>query len=328
MTVIAANRAADRHDNAPSFSARMVVVGDRRHPNQRSLASLPPELRRTTVPVPVRAWIERATQRRITSVRRLPGASSAAVHALALDDGQRVVLRRYVWPGYLAVEPDAIGREVDALQFAGDHGLPVARLIAVDLTGDDVGDGIPVVLMTRLAGRAVAVPDLHELARAAATIHAVDASTFPHEHFAWYADTTVVPPPDTSRSALWERAIETWHDARPRYTPTFIHRDFHPGNVLWSRGALSGIVDWANACRGPRGCDVAHCCTNLRALAGEQAADAFRAEYEAITGIPHDPYWDIASILEHGPSYFTLDQLSDCEPRLERALAALGRTPT
>ena len=30
---------------------------------------------------------------------------------------------------------------------------------------------------------------------------------------------------------------------------TLIHRDFHPLNTLWSRGRLTGIVDWSAACR-------------------------------------------------------------------------------
>jgi Ser/Thr protein kinase RdoA (MazF antagonist) len=43
----------------------------------------------------------------------------------------------------------------------------------------------------------------------------------------------------------------------------FLHRDYHPGNLLWNDGSLSGIVDWAFSCRGPRGVDVAHTRWNL-----------------------------------------------------------------
>jgi len=294
-----------------------------RHPNQREISSLPVELRRTSVPPGVRAWIAENAGAAVASVRRLPGASSTAVHGVWLADGTRLVLRRYVWPGFLENEPDAPAREVDALQFARAAGLPVPEVVAADVTGAAIGDGIPALLMTFLRGRAVAMPDLRRLAEAAAAIHAVPADGLGHEYFPWYADTTVGPPAASNRPALWERAVDVWHNAMPAYEPSFIHRDFHPGNVLWSRGSVTGVVDWANSCRGPWGCDVAHCRGNLVDLGGQEAADTFLAAYEAVTGNSYDPFWEIASVLEHGPSWWTDEELAASEPRLERALASL-----
>ena len=86
---------------------RLQVATYKRHPNQRALRELPVELRRTTVPADVRSWIERLADSAIVGVRRLPGASSTAVHSVAFDNGQRLVLRRYVWPGFLEDEPTA-----------------------------------------------------------------------------------------------------------------------------------------------------------------------------------------------------------------------------
>ena len=34
---------------------------------------------------------------------------------------------------------------------------------------------------------------------------------------------------------------------------TLIHRDYHPLNTLWSRGRITGIVDWASGCAGDPG---------------------------------------------------------------------------
>jgi aminoglycoside phosphotransferase (APT) family kinase protein len=274
------------------------------------------------VPPLVRRWISAQVGSEVVAVRRLAGASSTAVHGVRLADGSRLALRRYVWPGFLESEPDAPAREVDALQFARAAGLPVPEVVAADVAGADIGDGIPALVMTFVPGRAVAVPDLHRLAETAAAIHAVPAASLGHEYFPWYADTTVGPPPASTRPGLWERAIDAWHHATPAYEPSFIHRDFHPGNVLWSRGSVTGIVDWANACRGPWGCDVAHCRGNLVDLGGQQAADQFLAAYESVTGKTYDPFWEIASVLEHGPSWWTDEELAASEPRLERALAA------
>lgn len=298
-----------------------------RHPNQRDIASLPPELRRTTVPPAVRAWVERRAGVRIVRVRRLAGASSTAVHGLYSAAGSRLVLRRYVWPGFLEDEPHAPRREVEALRFASAHGLPVPVPVAADLTGADIGDGVPALLMSFVPGRAVAVPDANRLAELAANIHATDPAGFGHDYFRWFTDATVAPPPASGWPRLWETAIGLWHDAMPAYAPRFIHRDFHPGNVLWWRGRAAGVVDWANACAGPPGCDVATCRSNLVDLAGDRAADDFQAAYESLTGEPFHPYWEMASILENGPSHWTPRELAASEPQLARAVGAQVELP-
>lgn len=261
-----------------------------------------------------------AAVRRVT---RLPGASSAAVHRLTLADGTSLVLRRYVWHGFLEAEPEAPAREVDALRFAHRHGLSVPEVLAADLTGADGGDGVPAILMTYRPGQPIAAPDLNRLAESAASIHAVNADSFGHEHFRWCEREMTSPPVLTTQPDLWERAIELWHGAVSTYRPTFIHRDFHPGNLLWSRGRLTSIVDWANACRGPVGCDVAHCRANLRDLAGPDAADAFVAAYESLTGTELHPYWVLAGHLEHSPSHWTTARLAADEPDLAAAVRSL-----
>jgi aminoglycoside/choline kinase family phosphotransferase len=54
-------------------------------------------------------------------------------------------------------------------------------------------------------------------------------------------------------------AVEIFHGATPTFRPVFIHRDFHPGNGLWHRSAVSGIVHWRAASIGPASVDEAHC---------------------------------------------------------------------
>lgn len=264
----------------------------------------------------------------VIRARRLPGASSTAVHGLHLSDGTRLVLRRYVWPGFIQAEPDAPRREIDALRFASSWQLPVPELVAADETGHEVGDGIPVLLMTYLSGRAIGDPDLDRLAEVAATIHRADPAGFGHDYHPWYQSAKARPPAASTWPSLWEKAIELWGGAVPDYRRTFIHRDFHPGNVLWSRRLATGVVDWANACCGPVGCDVAHCRTNLIDLAGMAAADRFLAAYESLTGEAQHPYWEVAAILEHGPSRWTPGRLATDEPRLARAVQALSSVPS
>jgi len=302
------------------------AASSERHPNARAFSSLPSELRRTTVPAAVRSWVTANTGATVRRVTRLPGASSTAVHALYLSNGVRLVLRRYVWPGFLLDEPIAPRRELDALEHASTAGLPVPEVVAADTTGEEVGDRIPALLMTFLGGRALGYADPAKLAGIAAQIHGVDAGEFGHVYYPWYESTSTAAPTGCRRPEMWERAIALWHTAMPPYRATFIHRDFHPGNVLWSRGRASGIVDWANACRGPCGCDLAHCRANLLELSGADAADRFLAAYESLTGESCDPYWEMASILEHGPSHWTSENLASAEPRLERLVETLSES--
>jgi aminoglycoside phosphotransferase (APT) family kinase protein len=299
-------------------------VSDRRHPNHREARTLPPELRRTTVPPAVRAWAERAVGTQVVAVTRLAGASTTAVHRLRFADGTSLVLRRYVWPFVLEDEPITPRRELDALAFANSHGLPVPHLVAADISGKEIGDGVPALLMTHLPGRATSDPDVVRLAEVAATIHGVGAGDFAHEYLPWFADEPTRPA-TARRPELWERALELRTTARPQYRTTFIHRDFHPGNVLWLRGRCSGVVDWAEACRGPAGCDVATCRGDLIGLCGVEVAERFRHAYEATTGEIHHPYWDLARVLEHGPSPWTQAEVTQAEWCLADALGRLER---
>jgi Ser/Thr protein kinase RdoA (MazF antagonist) len=215
-----------------------------------------------------------------------------------LADERTLVVKRYVWPRFRAEEPAAAGRELDALLHANRCGLPVPAVVAADPSGDEVGDAIPGLLMTRLSGRAVASPDVDVLADAAATIHAAVADGFHHRYFPWCRETSTAPPRGCRRPSDWAHALDVWRSAEPPYEPRLIHRDFHPGNVLWSRGRLGGVVDWANACVGPVGMDVATCWGNLYDWAGPDVAGAFIRAYERASDRPHHPYWDVAKILE------------------------------
>ncbi len=298
----------------------------RRHPNHRAARTLAPELRRTTVPPAVRAWAERAVGTRVVAVTRLAGASSTAVHRLRFGEGASLVLRRYVWPAVLEDEPIAPRRELDALLLAASQGLAVPRAVAADVSGEDIGDGVPALLMTYVSGRATAAPDVVRLAEVVATNHHTDPGDFPHQYFAWFDDDRARPPAATRRPELWEHALKLRATAMPEYRATFIHRDFHPGNVLWLRGRCSGVVDWADACRGPAGCDVATCRADLIRLCGVELTEAFRHAYEATTGAAHHPYWDLVRVLEHGPSPWTPTEVAEAEWRLADALERLERT--
>jgi aminoglycoside phosphotransferase (APT) family kinase protein len=60
------------------------------------------------------------------------------------------------------------------------------------------------------------------------------------------------PVPDKA----WLCGIAALDGPVPSDERVFIHRDFHPGNVLWRDGEVTGVVDWVNASIGSPWADV------------------------------------------------------------------------
>jgi len=276
----------------------------------------------------------------VTSARPLRGGTASAVHLLTLSraDGavERVVLRRYVLPELGAEEPGIAAREARALRVVEGLDLPTPRLLAVDATGARAG--VPAVLMSRVAGRVDWWPRnldlwLERLAGLLPPIHAVPLPP-PGviRPFAPYRQDSYQPPGWARRPAVWARAVEWFHRPIPEGAGpgVFIHRDFHPGNVLWRRGRVSGVVDWASAGIGPACVDVGHCRGNLFQY-GLEVAERFTASWQRRGGTRYHPWGDLVTIIGF------LDGLRDQPPAdperlavedaLAKAVAELGCDP-
>jgi aminoglycoside phosphotransferase (APT) family kinase protein len=257
---------------------------------------------------------------------------SSAVHLLTVqgDGGRRqAVLRRYVRPELNEQEPDAAGREAQALRVAEAVSVPTPALLAVDAAGAKAG--APAVLMSRLPGRVDWWPAdmegwLRRLAEILPRIHGAPlppAGVLPG--FAPYSQADYRPPGWARYPGVWERAVQISHGPPPRLPGVLVHRDFHPGNVLWRRSTVSGVVDWQAACAGPAAVDVAHCRVNLLTF-GTDAAQRFTALCQQAAGMTHHPWADVVTIIGF------LDDLRDdwgserylVEDMLARAVAELG----
>jgi aminoglycoside phosphotransferase (APT) family kinase protein len=255
------------------------------------------------------------------AVTRLPASTSSV---LVLGGGQ--VLRWYDDGRFLEDEPDAIAREAAALTALVGSGVPAPRLIAASERAPAA------LLMTRLVGSPdLDVPDPAAIIDLLDAIHAVPPGPLTHWSYHGYHEDRDLARPGWWRDAgLWDRAVRQTTTARPHGQAVFIHRDFHPANLLWSGRTLTGIVDWVNACVGAAEVDTAHLRVNLAVL--EDVANADRV-------LAGDPAWDIEAAfgfldwgsrdaIEAWPGPWPELDAATARSRLEafvaRALAQLG----
>ena len=129
---------------------------------------------------------------------------------------------------------------------------------------------------------------------------------------------------------MWERAVRQTEADRPSADPVVIHRDFHPGNILWVDHRLSAVVDWVDACLGPAAFDLAHLRVNLAVLQGIGAEDVVGDgdsawDIEAAFGFLD---WASEAAVDAWPGPWPRVAATDARRRLEafiaRALANLG----
>jgi aminoglycoside phosphotransferase (APT) family kinase protein len=232
----------------------------------------------------------------VREVRSLTFGIASDVRLLEVD-GQPMVLRRYLDDHLLERHPDVISDEADVLRAARQIlGHVVPAPLALDPSGDRAGR--PALLMTFLPG----VPrmrdlDPNRLATPLVALHGGGAPEGLQLFRHWFEPSRVNVPSWSTRPEAWARLIDVALDGQPDHPPVFLHRDFHPGNLLWQGDDLSGIVDWATASLGPRGADIAHTRANLALVDGPDAAAGFLSAYVALVpSYQHDPWWDAAEL--------------------------------
>jgi aminoglycoside phosphotransferase (APT) family kinase protein len=287
--------------------------------------------RRSRPPEQALRWVTESlgAGSRITSVRRLTAGGWSANHALAVVDRagavHRLVLRRWARPEWSVEDPDfGPAREAAVLELLAGSPVPAPRLVAAD--PDGAACDVPALLISRLPGSTPGLPRdmaafLAQLAGTLCEIHAVDGPTRDRipAYRAYYDAGSVATPDWSRRPELWERAREIAAAGPPRGPRCFIHRDYHPENTLWSRGRLTGVVDWTSGSWGPPGVDVGHMRWNLALTYGTDAADEFlRALGPRIP--PDQPYWDVVGVLDVVPELDAADWPRFDLERLERYL--------
>lgn len=274
-----------------------------------------------------RSWLAKQLPegRTVLDNRPLSGGWTSQMRRLTLDDGTGLVLRSFVKPFFRRHAPGLLAREASVLALlAYQDGIPAARPVAVDASGELCDH--PSLLMSLLPGT-VRVDEeelerrLDLLAAQLVRIHEVVPAERPRPYQAWTSPERVIAPP----GPLWERAVDVIRREPPSYEGCFLHRDFHPGNVLFDGSGdglrISGVVDWVETSWGPADLDVAHCSTALALLHGPEHGLGFRARYEAHGGRrladgPDHLYWRLLDALGYAPD----------AAKLARPWRELGRT--
>jgi aminoglycoside phosphotransferase (APT) family kinase protein len=251
-------------------------------------------------------WVAKVVGQSATvlAIKPLMGGVASSVFSLRLlVDNREVnyVLRQYNDARLPALEPDLLIHEAQSLKYAQAKQLPTPKLIAYD-NGDECE--VPTLLMSHLEGAVVLRPDnleryLGGLARTLADIHMASVDEFPFSYSPYIDTKSLQVPSWAQRNSLWQKAINMLQLPQPVVTPCFIHRDYHPTNVLWNNGQVSGVVDWVSAALGPANIDVAHCRLNLSILFDVNASEQFLKAYQShAAGFVYDTYWDLLVVVD------------------------------
>lgn len=253
-------------------------------------------------------WAESVWRRRIVGVRPLIGGWTSTMSALTADDGERAVLRLMTKEPWRRHAAGLLAREAAVQRQLHGSGIPAPRSIALDVAGETAG--APAHLMSWLPGGlrldSAAHDVLEVLAQTLAGIHLFEPGrNRPREYQSWAPPGKRVLSSWMRRPARWSKAFALLEQPAPAYLGTFLHRDFHLGNLLWSRGRISGVVDWVETSWGPADLDVAHAATYLAMLHGLEAStrftDAYRRRCDRCRDEEEFRYWNVMDIVGYLP---------------------------
>jgi len=244
----------------------------------------------------------------ITQIQKLKGSTSSSLYKLNLVSGKSMILRIYDQLDWVEREPDLARHEAESLIHTQKLLYKSPELIAYDEKGLVIG--MPLLLMSYLEGVVELQSKsmkayLNNLAKALVSIHRLEIDSFNHIYEPYVKN--IEKPKWIKDNSLWEKLISLLSQKEPKEKLTFIHRDFHPTNVLWEENEVSGIVDWVNACLGPAGIDIGHCRLNLALLYGVEEANYFLRSYQNYekNRTRNQTYWDLRAIID-----FNLAELS------------------
>jgi len=278
----------------------------------------------------------------VLAIGALPGSYSNFTHRVDLraPDGSdvRIVVRRYkVFGTYDRGEKAR--REFQTFELLQRHGIPSPQPLYLDAHGAVLGT--PGIVTSYVPGTMIISPSepirwARTLATMLAKIHAVPGATAGQTFLldgnaeaAWFVQSDGVPDymqahPDGP--AVWQMVADVWPH-RAHISPTLVHLDYWPGNMLWDHGQITAVVDWEEAAFGDPGIDVAYCRMELFLSGLGHVADEFLHTYEGETGQPvaNLGLWELAAAAR--PMFSPVGRITESPARETfRAFIAQART--
>ncbi len=239
----------------------------------------------------LKMWIPNA---KLSNAVLLGGGTGARVYGLEYVERkaqQRIALRVTQSPVELC------WRESLVLNTLCDQGLPVARCHGVQHRGK-----LACMMVDWLAGKPVFRPiDLpNYVDQAADLLAAIHEASVPSLKRRFETGMTRRIQ-SVSRLPGFEDLKDLLGGNVPKSRETvLLHGDFWPGNILYQRKALTGIVDWEDASLGSRMADLANARFELRWLWGEEAMRRFTIQYLAASGKQATDLarWDLVALIK------------------------------
>ena len=203
-------------------------------------------------------------------------------------------------------DPERATADFHGLRIARRHGIPAPEPLYLDRTGDLLG--LPGIVTGFIEGEQVSRPEdvrswAADIARMLLRVHDARPSVEERSHIyegRWMGLCFLRDGwPDTMAGhSLTEPIFEAVLELRAGLRcvrPVFLHMDYWPGNILWSRGRISGLVDWDAASYGDPALDVGYFRMNMYLRGIKEAADIFLDYYEAESGpVENLGFWELA----------------------------------
>jgi aminoglycoside phosphotransferase (APT) family kinase protein len=230
------------------------------------------------------------------------GGLGALIDRLIAEDAEGVRLTAAVrrFPSGGAYGPEEVSREIATLQVLNQFEVPAPRPLWSDPAGEVLGR--PALAMSDLPGRSLAADlDVEGAAlagRLLARLHRVPGSSMGHVPDPGDLQTQIAGELSGSlprnEDAIDRRelhaAIERGAQLVAGQQETFLHDDFHPGNVV-RNGSSAAVVDLTGAGRGDPGRDLGYCRLDLALTAVEGTTEAFLAGYRQAGGVVPEQLW-------------------------------------
>ena len=203
-------------------------------------------------------------------------------------------------------DPERAAADFHGLRIARKHGVPAPEPLYLDETGELLG--IPGIMSGFIEGEQISRPEdarawAVDIARMLLRVHDVRPSVEDRSHIydgRWmglyflrdsWPDTMAGHP---LTAPIFEAVLELRTSLR-RVRPVFLHMDYWPGNILWSRGRISGLVDWDAASHGDPALDVGYFRMNMYLRGIKEAAGIFLDYYESESGpVENLGFWELA----------------------------------